>query len=77
MSADVALVQKEGEEPVPVNVIAQSIVRIDKAVKRITRGGLNRDAIVTLLARSTNVTRNDIQAVLNGLDQLRKRYTTL
>jgi DNA polymerase III delta prime subunit len=54
--------------------LADSVRKIEKAMKDINESGLNRKAIVVLLAESTGVSRRDINAVLNGLEQLGAEY---
>jgi len=71
------VVQQEGSEPVPAEILAQSIVAIDKGVKAMNRSGLKRKALVLLISRSANVTQRDTENVLDALDCLRKEYTTL
>lgn len=61
-------------QPDDARRLAEAVRRIDKAVKALNEGGLNRKAIVVLLAESTGVSRRDINAVLNGLESLGSEY---
>lgn len=66
---------KKDDQGQPADVIlAEHIVSIDTNIKRLLGGPLKRETIVLLLHDSTKVTRRDINAVLNGLDSLRKQY---
>ncbi len=72
----VKVVQAVDEEVVPVEIIAQSIVRLDDGVKRMTLSGLRENAIVVLLHDYCGVGKPAIRDVLKGLRQLRSHYTT-
>lgn len=61
-------------EPADAKRLAESIKRIDKAMKELAESGLSRKALVTLLADSTGVAKRDINAVLNGLETLGNDY---
>lgn len=54
--------------------LAEAVRRIDKGMKDIAASGLNRAALITLLADSTKVGKRDINDVLNGLEQLGDHY---
>lgn len=55
--------------------LADSVRKIAKAVDELNAAGLSRRALVVLLDDATQgVTRRDINAVLNGLDDLGKLY---
>lgn len=54
--------------------LADSVRKIEKGMKELNEAGLNRKAIVVLLAESTGVSRRDINAVLNGLETLGSEY---
>lgn len=55
----------------PVEEVAQAIVDISAAVKKLMNGRLREDAIVILLqAMSGGVNRSDIRVVLRNLQQM-------
>jgi hypothetical protein len=56
-------------------VLATAIVSISDAVKKLYDGGLNRRAVVALIADDTKLGKGTIEAVLNSLLDLRKTYT--
>jgi hypothetical protein len=72
----VVITQKLDEPEIPAKIIAQSIVAIDEAIKKMNAAGLRRETIVVLLHNSSGVCKTDIRSVLSHLDNLRKDYTT-
>jgi hypothetical protein len=54
--------------------LADAVRRIDQAMKSFITSGLNRKALVVLLHDATSVTKRDINAVLNGLENLGDMY---
>lgn len=54
--------------------LAEAVRRIDKGMKALKDSGLNRKALVILLADMTQVTRRDVNAVLDGLEGLGDAY---
>lgn len=62
-------------EEVQGDDLAEAIRKISDGVTRLTRSGLNREAIITLLSYETKVSRRDIDKVLDGLSDLAKKYT--
>jgi len=67
-------VRKTAGDPESKEVLAEAIVKISEAMQALTASGLNRDAIVVLLAAKTGVAKKDINAVLDGLNRLRGWY---
>lgn len=70
---------KETQPPLEISAddarrLADSVRKIEKGMKELNEAGLNRKAIVVLLAESTGVSRRDINAVLNGLETLGSEY---
>jgi hypothetical protein len=61
--------------PVTKEVLATAIVSISDAVKRLYGGGLNRRAVVALIADDTKLGKGTIEAVLDSLLDLRRMYT--
>ena len=74
---NVITVQQNPEAPVETKVMAQTIVDISTSVKRLLAGGLNKRAIVILLSHSTNLYQSQVEKVLNGLENMKKDFTTL
>jgi len=59
-----------------VERIRQSILEVSTAGRRLLNGGLNKRAIVTLIADETELPRKDIAAVLDCAANLDKLYLT-
>lgn len=68
----VNLVPANGEEPLAVEIIEQSIVEIARAMKAINDTRLSRAAIVTLIHARSGVAKGAIELVLNNLEQMEK-----
>jgi hypothetical protein len=67
------IIQDE-QRPHPVAIIADAIVEISKGMRRLNASRLTRDAVVTLIARNSKVSRSDIETVLENLDDLDTRW---
>lgn len=67
-------VKKTPGTPESKEVLAEAITKISEAMRELTASGLNRDAIVVLLAAKTGVSKRDINTVLDGLNRLRGWY---
>lgn len=57
-------------EPVAAEIIATEILAIAKGIRALNASRLKRDAVVTLIARTSGVSRGTIEIVLNNLDAL-------
>ncbi len=57
-----------------MTVLADSISALANAMKQINQSRLSRDAIVTLLARRSGVSRADIERILDNLDNFDKEW---
>lgn len=68
------VVQKENEEEVPAEIIAQSIVEISEAMKQLFATRLTRKAIVTLIHDQSKVGKATINIVLNNLQDLERDW---
>lgn len=66
----VNVVQRENEEPIVAEVIADSIVAISDAMRRIENTRLTRAALITLIHANSKVPKRDIELVLNNLSEL-------
>lgn len=71
------VVQQDPESPVEPSVLAQAIVDLSAAVKKLSASGLNRKAIITLAAQSTQLPQGTVRTVLDSLETLGQTYTTL
>ena len=61
--------------PAEAKAMAEAVRKIEKAVRDLAHGGLNRRALVVLLHDVTGgVAKRDINAVLDGLEALGATY---
>jgi hypothetical protein len=65
------------DQPVEVEVLATSIVKVSDAADKLLRSGLHLETITILLHDATNVGKPAIRTILRELPQLREKYTTL
>jgi hypothetical protein len=68
------IVKQDAEKPVEVEVLAQAIVEIGKAAKRLAASSLNRKAVVVLLSHQTGLGQGVVKAVLDGIADLESTY---
>lgn len=66
--------QKPDKEPIPAQVLADSIVEIGKAFRAINATRLRRSAIVALVHDKSKIAKRDIEIVLNNLDDLERDW---
>lgn len=71
---NIVVKQKEGVEEMPVEIIAQEIEKISRAMQVLSTSRLYRDAIVTLIAHRSKISRRDIEIVMNNLIALERDY---
>jgi hypothetical protein len=69
----VKVVQDEAD-PIPVSVLARAITDISAAGKRLAASGLNRKAVVILIAHDTNLGQGVVRAVLDSISDLQRTY---
>lgn len=67
-------VVQDAEKPVEQEVLAQAIIDISAAMRKLSAGKLNRKAIVVLLAHATKLRLFEITMVLDALEQLERDY---
>lgn len=67
-------VVQDDEKPVSKEVLAQAIVDIAAAGKRLAAAKLNRKAVVLLLAHSSGVNRTEVGLVLDSIADLEREY---
>jgi len=70
------LVMQDELNPVPVEIIAASIVRIDKAAHELRTSGLTMKCLIVLIHSMipTTVTKTQISCVLEALSDLKSQY---
>jgi hypothetical protein len=66
---------KGTEKRITKEVLASSIVQIGDTVKKLYDIGLNRRAVVALIADDTKLGKGTIEAVLDSLISFRNTYT--
>lgn len=66
----VVLKQKNPDEPIPAEIIADSIVEIAAGMRKLQTTRLTRRAIVTLIHAQSKVSHTNIEIVLNSLELL-------
>lgn len=74
----------QSETPVPIEVIAESIVSISQGVQKLLAGPLNQNALELLITNACpkagkgysakSMCVRDVRAVLQGLQQLESEY---
>ncbi len=65
---------KKSEPPESTELLADSIVRISRALDKLYASGVNRKAIVILIQAATKLSRRDIEAVLDAQKRLAGWY---
>lgn len=68
-------VKQDEQSPIEVEVLAQAIVSISTSMKRLLKSGMNRKAIVVLIAHDTKLGHGQIENVLGSLERLAQTYT--
>lgn len=61
-------------DPIPVEILAQSIKDISEGFKRMDASRLSRKALVLLISEHSGVGRNQVTYVLNTLAELERIY---
>jgi hypothetical protein len=74
--AKFVVTQSPDVDPVPVEIIAESIVKISKAMEAISKTRLNRRALIVLISESSGTPRTHVKNVLDSLQQLAEDYLT-
>jgi len=64
-----------GAKIVPKSVLATAILQISDGVKDLEKSGLNRRAVIALIADDTKLGKGAITTVINSLADLAKNYT--
>ena len=74
MGAKIKVVQKENAEPIPTEIIAQSIKEIAEGMKALKSSRLTKRAVLVLVRDSCNESLATIERVLNSLEDLERTY---
>ena len=64
----------KSEPPESTEILAEAVVRLGEAVKKLDASGMNRKAIVLLLHDATKVSKTEINAILDAIPRLRGWY---
>lgn len=67
-------VKTNEENPEPVELIAQSIIDVAEAAKKMNDSRLKQRAVILLIKDVTNLPMKDIEAVLNAAGKLKEYY---
>lgn len=70
----VNVIQKEGQEPIAIEIVENAIVDLARGMKSLSASRLKHDAIITLLHRASGVSRSDIEKILGVLDRLEEIF---
>jgi hypothetical protein len=73
-TAKVKVTQRDGVDPIPVEIIAQDIAAISAAMRKINETRLTRKAIVVLIQAQSGLGKGVIEVVLNNLDSLENTW---
>ena len=65
---------QKSEPPESKVVLAEAIVNIGNAAKKLLASGLNKKAVIVLLQAETKLPQRDIRLVLDSLSQLERWY---
>ena len=74
MPTKLNVTQKENEDPIPVEILAQSIKKISDSFKRMKAAGLSDRAIVVLLHDASGIGKPAIKCILAAMEDLERLY---
>ena len=66
----------ESEPPENPEILAEAIIEISSAIRRLLDSGINRRGVVILLQADTKLSRASINLVLDSLGELEDLYCT-
>jgi hypothetical protein len=69
MNPKTKLIQDEAN-PIPAEIIAESLVKIGDAMRQLSGTRLTRDAVIALIHDKSKVSKATIKIVMNNLDDL-------
>jgi predicted DNA-binding ArsR family transcriptional regulator len=73
MKKKVKIIQ-EPEKEISVEIMAQAIIDLSNAAKKLLNGKLKREAIITLIKDKTGIEKHRITSVLDELENLEKTW---
>ena len=68
--------KQDPQAPIAKEVLAKAIVDISAAFNALKKSGLNRRAVVVLVAQSSKQPQYVVSNVLDALETLKRDYTT-
>lgn len=69
------VIEKDEKDPIETKVLARAIIHMSDDLSAILKSGLNKKAIVVLVADSSGQPKYRVEAVLNALADLKREYT--
>jgi len=66
---------RSGAKPIGKSILATAILQISDTVKDLEKSGMNRRAVIALIADDTKLGKGTITTVINSLGDLAKNYT--
>jgi hypothetical protein len=73
MNRKTKIIQSE-EKPIAVEILAEEILKISQAMKKINESRLHRKAIIALIHDQSKLGKSHIAIVLNNLDGLERDW---
>lgn len=67
-------VKTNEENPEPLEIIAESIIEISQAVKKINQSRVDRKVVLLLIKHQTGISFSQIEKVLDAAANLEKHY---
>jgi len=64
----------KSDPPESKEILAEAIVNIGNAAKKLLASGINKRAIIILIQAETKLSQRDIKLVLDALPQLERWY---
>ena len=74
MATKKPVIVQDPEKPVEVSILAKAIVDLSSAAKRLSQSGLNRKAVIVLLAHSSGLGHGTVKLVLDHMEYLQQTY---
>lgn len=68
------VIKQDPENEIPAEVLADAILEMSKAAKKLANCRLNRNAVVTLIKDQTGETKLSINRVLDSLNNLERDW---
>lgn len=74
MTQETPLKVVDGENPPAPEVLAEAIVEIAAAMKKVLSSRLKRDTLILLVHWASRVPQRDVRLVLDSLEQLEQKF---